>query len=51
MRTLFSIAVFFSMAAPAFARESGIVTIPEPGVLSLVGIGAVAYMIGRRGKK
>ncbi len=51
MRTLFSIAVFFSMVTPAFARDEGIVTIPEPSVLSLVGIGAVAYMIGRRGRK
>ena len=50
MRTLFNIAVLSLMAAPAFARGE-VATIPEPSVLGLVGIGAVAYMIGRRGKK
>ncbi len=51
MRTLFGVVVLSMMAVPAFAREVGVVgSIPEPGVLSLVGIGAVAYMLGRRGK-
>lgn len=51
MRILLSIATFVLTASPAFARVSDFATIPEPSVLSLVGIGAAAYLIARRGKK
>jgi PEP-CTERM motif len=53
MRTLYSFAIFFLTAAPAFAQIVGDDTIqlPEPEVLSLIGIGALAFLVGRRGKK
>ncbi len=49
MRTLLSIAILLLTAAPAFGDTTP--TIPEPDVLSLIGIGALAVLIGRRGKK
>ena len=48
MRALLSIVSLFSIALPAAAAA---VTLPEPGVLSLVGIGAVALLVAHRGKK
>lgn len=51
MRTLLGIATLFLTAAPAFAQVADIVSIPEPGVISLIGIGALALLAGRRGKK
>lgn len=47
MRALLSIVSLFSIALPAFA----VGVIPEPGVLSLVGIGAVALLVAHRGRK
>jgi hypothetical protein len=49
MRILLSIAILLLTAAPAFAQFDA--TIPEPGVISLIGIGALAILIARRGKK
>lgn len=52
MRTLHSIAILFFVAAPAFAQVGpDTVSIPEPGVIALIGIGALAVLLGRRGKK
>jgi hypothetical protein len=52
MRTLLSIAILLLTAAPAFAQlQPPDATIPEPGVISLIGIGALAVLIARRGKK
>jgi hypothetical protein len=52
MRTLLGISIFLLTAVPAFAQVADdTVSIPEPGVLGLIGIGALAILIGRRGKK
>ena len=56
MRTLLAIAILFLTAAPVFAQpdeidEDFIASIPEPGIISLIGIGALALLVGRRGKK
>ena len=58
MRSLISIslALLFMAAAPAFAQiiddeDDVISTIPEPGILALIGIGALAVVVARRGKK
>lgn len=48
MRFLLSVAILASTALPAYAD---FVSIPEPNIISLVGIGAAAYLISRRGKK
>ena len=48
MRSLLSVATLISIALPAYAD---FVSIPEPNVLSLIGIGALAVLLGRRGKK
>lgn len=48
MRTLLSIAALVSIALPAYADFS---PIPEPNVISLIGIGALAVLLGSRGKK
>ncbi len=50
MRTLLSIVSLFSIAMSAFASTAP-AAVPEPGVLGLVGIGAVALLIAHRGKK
>ena len=50
MRTLLSIAILFLPVAPAFAQVQD-ATIPEPDVLALVGIGALAFLFSRRRKK
>lgn len=50
MRTLLSIAIVLLTAAPAFAQATD-ASIPEPGIISLIGIGALAVLIARRGKK
>lgn len=52
MRSLLSFVTLFSMALPAFAAfVPDAATVPEPGVLSLVGIGAVALLAAHRGRK
>ena len=59
MRTKISIAILSMVvvmtAAPAFAQvadtDGDPATIPEPNVLALIGIGAAAVLIGRRGNK
>lgn len=48
MRTLLSIAVLLSMAAPAFADPS---LLPEPESLSLLAIGAIGLLVALRRKK
>ena len=49
VRILLSIAIVFSIALPAYADF--LPTIPEPDVISLIGIGVLAVLISRRGKK
>ena len=49
MRKLISLAVLFLIAAPAFASPA--LNVPEPEVLSMPGIGAVAFLVSRRAKK
>ncbi|MGO8756349.1 MAG: PEP-CTERM sorting domain-containing protein [Gallionellaceae bacterium] len=49
MRTLYSFAILFFTAAPAFADDT--FSLPEPSVIGLIGIGALAFLVGRRGKK
>lgn len=54
MRTVYSFAILFLTAAPAFAQVvvgDDAINLPEPEVLSLIGIGALAFLVGRRGKK
>lgn len=48
MRTLLSIAVLLSMAAPAFANPN---FVPEPESLSLLAVGAVGLLLALRRKK
>lgn len=48
MRTLFSIAVLLSVAAPAFADPN---LLPEPESLSLLAIGAIGLLAALRRKK
>lgn len=51
MRTLLNIALLSLTAAPALAQVPGAdMTIPEPGVMGLVGIGVLAFLIARRKK-
>lgn len=54
MRTLLILSTLLFAAAPAFAQpapEDDIVSIPEPSVIALIGIGGLAVLLGRRGKK
>ncbi len=46
MRSLMSVVVLLLLSAPAFAAQ-----IPEPDVLGLFGIGAVALLVTKRRKK
>jgi len=48
MRALLSVISLFAMALPAFADST---QLPEPGVLGLLGIGAVALLVAHRGRK
>jgi hypothetical protein len=50
MRVLLSIAILCASALPAFAQDADN-TVPEPGVLSLIGIGAGALLLAYRRKK
>ena len=50
MRKLISLAVLFLMAAPVFA-DNELNPIPEPEVLSMLGLGALAFLVSRRAKK
>lgn len=47
MRALLSIVTLLSISLPAFATP----TLPEPEILSLIGIGALGLLISRRNKK
>lgn len=49
MRKFVSFLVLSLAAAPAFAAFGG--PVPEPEVLSLLGIGALAFLVSRRTKK
>lgn len=53
MRHLLSITMLFLVNAPAFADMTvvDIVPVPEPGVLGLIGTGALAILVSRRVKK
>jgi len=51
MRKFLSLLVLSLAAAPAFAAIGGPNNIPEPEVLGLLGIGAVAFLASRRSKK
>ena len=56
MRKLFGLAVLVLTAFPAFAQTNdgfadGVAQLPEPGTLALLGLGLVAVMVSRRGKK
>jgi PEP-CTERM motif len=54
MRALIMVASLLSiLAMPALAQDDDDDenNIPEPGIVSLVGIGAAAYLIARRRKK
>jgi len=48
---LFSITLLSLIATPSFAIAVDTVSVPEPGIMGLIGIGAVALLVGRRGKK
>ncbi len=50
MRKFLSLLVLSLVAAPVFAAPA-LNNIPEPEVLSLLGIGAVAFLASRRSKK
>ena len=50
MRTLLSIAALFAISLPVFAQVADN-SIPEPGVLGLLGIGAAALVLAYRRKK
>ena len=49
MRKFVSLLVLFLVTAPVFAAPR--LNVPEPEVLSLLGIGALAFFISRRNKK
>jgi len=51
MHTLLSISILLFTATPALAQFDDTVSIPEPSVLGLIGIGVLAVLIARRGKK
>jgi hypothetical protein len=52
MRTLLIISTLLFIAAPAFAQiADDTVSIPEPSVIALIGIGGLAVLLGRRDKK
>jgi hypothetical protein len=54
MRALIMVASLLSvLTMPAFAQvdDDDSDTVPEPGIVSLVAIGAAAYLIARRRKK
>jgi hypothetical protein len=52
MRTLLTTAMLSLTAAPAFAQTlPDAVSLPEPGVIGLIGIGIAAFLIGRHNKK
>jgi len=51
MRKFVSLLVLSLAAAPVFAVPTLTSTIPEPEVLALLGIGAVAFLASRRSKK
>ncbi len=50
MRTLISISILLLDATPVFA-DTFPRDLPEPSVIGLIGIGALAFLLGRRGKK
>lgn len=52
MRTAFLRIAILSLIAPSvFAQVAPDASIPEPGIWGLIGIGAAAFLIARRGKK
>ena len=48
MAKLFSALTLAMLAAPAFAEDA---TVPEPGSLALVAVGALAVYLARRKRK
>ncbi|WP_324779437.1 PEP-CTERM sorting domain-containing protein [Thiobacillus sedimenti] len=50
MRTLLSVTLLSLVATPSFAIAVDAVSVPEPGILGLIGIGAAALLVGRRKK-
>lgn len=51
MRTLFSYAVLLATSFAVFAGPNDPVSLPEPGVFALIGVGIAALLISRRTKK
>ncbi|SFG75999.1 PEP-CTERM sorting domain-containing protein [Neptunomonas qingdaonensis] len=51
MNKLIAVSALMVAAAPAFANPVPNGTVPEPGVLALMGAAAVAFFIARRMKK
>jgi hypothetical protein len=48
MRTLLSIAILLSLAAPVLAEPA---SVPEPSGYALLGIGALGLLLSRRNKR
>jgi hypothetical protein len=51
MRKFVSLLVLFLIATPVFAGPGNFNSVPEPEVLALLGIGALAFFASRRIKK
>ncbi len=49
MNKLIAVSVLMTASLPAFA--TGTFNVPEPGMLPLLGAGAIAFLIARRLKK
>jgi len=52
MRSLLQLSIGLLLSAPVFAQPApDAIALPEPGMLALIGVGAVAVLIARRRKK
>lgn len=55
MRSLLQLSIGLFLSVPALAQADSVPTdaiaLPEPGMLALIGAGAVAVLIARRRKK